>query len=85
MLCFLMLLAPFIEKGVKALEQKRFLMLLGGMVIYTYIMRFFSKDNSHDIIFFLTIYMGARYLKNYPTSLLSTIMRRGGEWRLCFC
>lgn len=75
---FLMLLAPFIEKGVKALEQKRFLMLLSGMVIYTYVMRFFSKDNSHDIIFFLTIYMGARYLKNYPTSLLPTIMRRGG-------
>lgn len=75
---FLMLLAPFIEKGVKALEQKRFLMLLSGMVIYTYVMCFLSKDNSHDIIFFFTIYMGARYLKKYPTSFLPIIMRRVG-------
>lgn len=75
---FIMFMAPFIEEGIKKLGQKQFLLMLTGMFLYTYVMRFLYKDNSHDIILLLTVYMGARYLRLYPESNVSSIMRRGG-------
>lgn len=75
---FIMFMAPFIEEGIKKLGQKQFLLMLTGMFLYTYVMRFLYKDNSHDIILLLTVYMGARYLQLYPESRVSLLMRLGG-------
>ena len=75
---FIMLLAPFIEEGIKKISEQKFLLLLSGMFFYTYVMRFYNKANSHDIILLLSVYMGARYLKYYPKSKLSTIVLQWG-------
>lgn len=75
---YIMLLAPFIEEGIKKINERKFLLLLSGMFFYTYVMRFFDKANSHDIILLLSVYMGARYLKYYPKSILSIVSLKLG-------
>lgn len=54
------------------------MLLLLGMFYYTYVMRFFDKANSHDIILLLSVYMGARYLRLFPKSKLSSLSLRWG-------
>lgn len=75
---FLMLLAPFVEEGIKKVSERQLLLSVAGMFIYTYVMRFLFKDNSHDIILLLTVYLGARYLRLYPSSPIASTMRMGG-------
>ena len=73
-----MLLAPFIEEGIKKINEQKFLLLLYGMFLYTYVMHFLDKSNSHDIILLLSVYMGARFLRLYPKSKLSSTILRWG-------
>ena len=75
---FIMLLAPFIEGGIQKISERNFLWLLIGMFVYTYVMRFMGKDNSHDIIFLLSVYMGGRYLRLYPMSDFALKARKMG-------
>jgi len=79
---FLMLLAPFVEESINKVSERKFKLLVVCMFVYTYVMRFLYKDNSHDIILFLTVYMGARYLRLYPSSSIALTLRRGGVMSL---
>lgn len=75
---FIMLLAPFLEEGIKRITQRQYILLLGGMLFYEYFMRFLQMDNSHDALFLLTVYLFARYVKIYSNSKLALAGRRGG-------
>ena len=75
---FIMLLAPFIEGSIKKTSERNFFWLLMGMFVYTYLMRFLSKDNSHDIIFLLSVYMGGCYMRLFPMSGFARMARKIG-------
>lgn len=83
------LLAPFIDFGLKQLDRKTLLLVVAGLLYYSYVGRFLMRDNSHDTIMLLTIYVLARivgirqdslrvvaYLKNkyVMTALLLMVM-----------
>lgn len=77
---FIMLLSPFIEEGIKKIKGRIFLIIVMGMLVYTYVMNSLGKADSHDIILLLTVYMTARYLKLYPQSCIASKMRMGGVY-----
>lgn len=79
---FIMLLSPFIEEGIKKIKGRIFLIIVMGMLVYTYVMNSLGKADSHDIILLLTVYMTARYLKLYPQSCIASKMRMGGDMPL---
>lgn len=60
---FIMLLAPLIEMGIKALPQRTFRTIVIAALIYTYFAKALSFANSHDAVFLLTVYLVARYFR----------------------
>lgn len=63
---FICLLSPFIEEGIKRISQRTFMMVVLGMIYYTYAAHFLGMNNSHDVPLLLTVYLSARYVNNYP-------------------
>lgn len=70
---FICLLSPFIEEGIKRLSQRKFLMMVLGMMYYTYVSHFIGMCNDHDVPLLLTVYLAARYINNYPPLFLKYV------------
>lgn len=67
---FICLLSPFIEEGIKKINQRTFLFIVIGCLYYTYIAHFIGAHNDHNVAQLLTVYLTARYINSYPPLLL---------------
>lgn len=63
------MLVPFIEMGMKQLSKRQLQAIIGFLVFYTYVGHFFIAKMDQNTDLLITIYITARYLKNYPPHL----------------
>lgn len=60
------IISPILNEGLARLSKRQFQYVVAGLVIYTYIGHFIIGKDSHDTELLLSIYIIARYLKDYP-------------------
>lgn len=63
----IVLLSPFINKGIEAIHQKQFRNIVLALLFYEYVGQSLYTANSHDTVFLLTVFLVARYVKKYLT------------------
>lgn len=77
----IMLVAPIVEKGISQISQKQFLLIMAGLIYYCYFMRFLTKAVGQDTLMLFTVYLFARYMRYYPSSIFCKICRLGGGYK----
>lgn len=70
------LLSPFIESGLQSLGETKVRYVVLGLLFYNYIGRWMGRENSHDMVFLMTIYLFARYVKSFLPHAIPENLRR---------
>src|SRR5574344_1541016 len=68
----LMLVAPFLNEGVKVINQKTFTIILFILIFISYIGNFVYNRDSTQFTLLFVIYMLGQYLRKYPVQFLTT-------------
>lgn len=66
----LMLVAPFINEGIKSLEKRHFQTIICILFISNYVFDFLHHRNGTTVLLLLVIYLFGQYLRTYPSSFL---------------
>lgn len=74
------LISPFVEIGFQSLGESKIRYIVLGLLFYNYVGRWIGKENSHDMVFLLSIYLFARYLKVFSFNAMPEKLR--SIWRV---